>query len=38
MEYAWGHCGTALMRVDETKLHTLMVHCTECDAYNSTAD
>jgi predicted RNA-binding Zn-ribbon protein involved in translation (DUF1610 family) len=38
VEYTCGHCGAALMRVDQSKPHILMVHCTECDAYNSTAD
>jgi hypothetical protein len=37
VEYACGHCGAALMRVDQSKPCVLMVHCTECDAYNSTA-
>ena len=36
VEYTCGHCGAVLMRVDQRKLHALMVHCTECDAYNST--
>jgi DNA-directed RNA polymerase subunit RPC12/RpoP len=36
VEYTCGNCGTALMRVDESKPHSLMVHCTACDAYNST--
>ena len=38
VEYACGHCGAALMRVDQSKPHILMVHCTACDSYNSTAD
>jgi predicted RNA-binding Zn-ribbon protein involved in translation (DUF1610 family) len=37
VEYICGNCGAALMRVDESKPHSLMVHCTGCDAYNSTA-
>jgi predicted RNA-binding Zn-ribbon protein involved in translation (DUF1610 family) len=37
VEYTCGHCGAVLMRVDQRKPHALMVHCTECDAYNSTA-
>jgi len=37
-EYACGHCGAALMRVDQSKPRVLMVYCTECDSYNSTAD
>ena len=38
VEYTRGNCGAALMRVDQSKPHSLMVHCTVCDAYNSTAD
>ena len=38
VEYACGHCGTALMRLNRSKPHALMVHCTSCDSYNSTAD
>jgi predicted RNA-binding Zn-ribbon protein involved in translation (DUF1610 family) len=37
-EYTCGNCGAALMRVDQSKPHVLMVHCTSCDSYNSTAD
>jgi DNA-directed RNA polymerase subunit RPC12/RpoP len=38
VEYTCGHCGAALMRVDQSKPHVhLMVHCTSCNAYNSTA-
>jgi predicted RNA-binding Zn-ribbon protein involved in translation (DUF1610 family) len=36
VEYICGNCGAALMRVDQSKPHALMVHCTGCDAYNST--
>lgn len=36
VEYTCGSCGAALMRVGQSKPHALMVHCTECDAYNST--
>jgi hypothetical protein len=38
VEYMCGNCGAALMRVDHSKAHILMVHCTSCDIYNSTAD
>ena len=38
VEYTCGCCGAALVRVDQTKPHALMVHCKECDAYNSTED
>jgi len=36
VEYTCGNCGAVLMRADESKPHSLMVHCTACDAYNST--
>jgi predicted RNA-binding Zn-ribbon protein involved in translation (DUF1610 family) len=38
VEYTCGNCGAALMRVDQSKVHALMIHCTECDAYNLTED
>jgi len=38
VEYTCGNCGAALMRVGQSKPHILIVHCSECDAYNSTAD
>ena len=37
VEYTCGNCGAALMRVDQSKPHSLLVHCTSCDSYNSTA-
>ena len=37
VEYTCGRCGAVLMRVDESKPLSLMVHCTKCDTYNSTA-
>ena len=38
VEYMCGNCGAALMRVDHSKAHVLMVHCNSCDSFNSTAD
>jgi DNA-directed RNA polymerase subunit RPC12/RpoP len=38
VEYTCGNCGAALMRVDQSKVHALMIHCTECDAFNLTED
>jgi len=35
-EYSCGNCGAALMRMDPSKPHILVVHCIACDAYNST--
>ena len=37
VEYTCGRCGAALMRVDQSKPYSLMVHCVACDSYNSTA-
>ena len=38
VEFTCGSCGAALMRVGQSKPHILIVHCTECDAYNLTED
>jgi hypothetical protein len=37
VECRCGSCGAVLMRVDENRV-PLVVHCSSCDAYNSTAD
>ena len=37
VEYTCGNCGAVLMRVDENRA-PLVVHCTSCDAFNSTGD
>jgi DNA-directed RNA polymerase subunit RPC12/RpoP len=36
VEYRCGGCGAVLMSADKNKLHALIIHCTSCDAYNST--
>jgi DNA-directed RNA polymerase subunit RPC12/RpoP len=36
VEYKCGNCGAVLMRVDENEVRPLIVHCTSCDAFNST--
>jgi hypothetical protein len=38
VECKCGNCGAVLMRVDEGKgkAYPLMIHCTSCDAFNST--
>ena len=38
MQCTCGNCGAALMRVGQSKVHALIVHCIECDAYNLTED
>ena len=36
VECKCGNCGAVLMRGDESKNYPLMIHCTSCDAFNST--
>ena len=36
VELKCGNCSAVLMRVDEGKAYPLMIHCTSCDAFNST--
>ena len=36
VELKCGNCGAVLMRGDESKAYPLMIHCTSCDAFNST--
>ena len=36
LDYTCGRCGTVLMHADENQVHSLIIHCTVCDAYNST--
>jgi hypothetical protein len=36
VEFKCGNCSAVLMRVDEGKAYPLMIHCTSCDAFNST--
>ena len=36
VEFTCGSCGAVLMRGDESKNYPLMIHCTSCDAFNST--
>jgi hypothetical protein len=31
-----GSCGAVLMHADENQVHSLIIQCTVCDAYNST--
>jgi hypothetical protein len=37
VECKCGNCGAVLMRGDKGKAYPLMIHCTSCDAFNSTA-
>ena len=36
VELKCGNCSAVLMRGDESKNYPLMIHCTSCDAFNST--
>ena len=36
VDYTCGSCGAVLMHADENQVHSLILHCTACDAYNST--
>ena len=38
VECRCGNCGDVLMRVDKNRANPLIVHCTACDAFNSTDD
>ena len=37
IDYCCGHCGTALMHAEDGQVHNLVIHCTVCGSYNSTA-
>jgi hypothetical protein len=36
VDYMCGSCGAVLMHADENQVHSLIINCTVCDAYNST--
>jgi predicted RNA-binding Zn-ribbon protein involved in translation (DUF1610 family) len=36
VDYTCGSCGAVLMHADESRVHSVIIHCTVCDAYNST--
>ena len=36
VDYTCGSCGAVLMHADENQVHSLIIQCTVCDAYNST--
>jgi hypothetical protein len=38
IDYACGRCGTVLLHADDNQVHNLVIHCTNCAAYNSTDD
>jgi hypothetical protein len=36
--FTCGKCGTVLLHADAGQVHNLIIHCTDCGAYNSTDD
>jgi len=36
IDYECGHCGVILMHADLGQVHNLIIHCTQCESYNST--
>jgi predicted RNA-binding Zn-ribbon protein involved in translation (DUF1610 family) len=35
-EYKCGNCGAVLMRGEEGRAYSLLIHCVSCGSYNST--
>ena len=35
-DYACGDCGIVLMHANKGQVHSLIIHCSSCGAYNST--
>jgi len=36
VDYACGFCGAVLMHAEADQVHNLVIHCTECGAFNAT--
>jgi hypothetical protein len=36
VDYACGVCGAVLMHAEADQVHNLVIHCTECGAFNAT--
>ncbi len=36
IDYTCGHCGTTLLRAEESQVHGLLIHCTKCGSYTAT--
>jgi DNA-directed RNA polymerase subunit RPC12/RpoP len=36
VDYTCGRCSVILLHAEEDQIHGLLIHCTECGAYNST--
>jgi predicted RNA-binding Zn-ribbon protein involved in translation (DUF1610 family) len=38
IDYVCGNCGAVLMHAEDGQVHSLVIHCTECGAFNSTGE
>jgi predicted RNA-binding Zn-ribbon protein involved in translation (DUF1610 family) len=36
VDYTCGHCGTILLHAEESRVHSIVIHCANCGSYNST--
>jgi hypothetical protein len=36
VDYVCGHCGTILLHAEENRVHSIVIHCGNCESYNST--
>jgi predicted RNA-binding Zn-ribbon protein involved in translation (DUF1610 family) len=36
VDYTCGSCGTILLRAEENRVHSVLIHCGNCGSYNST--
>jgi hypothetical protein len=36
IDYCCGNCGAVLLHADDGQVHNLIIHCTWCEAFNST--
>jgi len=36
VDYTCGFCGAVLMHAEADQVHNLVIHCTECGAFNAT--
>ena len=37
VDYTCGKCGAVLLHAEEGQVRNLLIHCTECGSYNTTA-
>jgi hypothetical protein len=36
VDYCCGKCETVLLHAEKNQVHSLLIHCTNCGAYNAT--